>query len=201
MATLDRVRARDTNWSAVQAQGASLRGAELDHGVVDGAVFDRASFADATVPRMRGYKTASWIGVDTREIDFTEGHLLRRFILDQNYLEEFRTQSRWAGYVYEVWRVTSDCGRSATRWAVCTLIAVCAFAWLYTLVGIEYGNYPTPISPLYYSVVTMTTLGYGEIHPSSIGGQIVAMCEVITGYVMLGGLLSILSNKMASRAT
>ena len=74
------------------------------------------------------------------------------------------------------------------------------FAWLYTFVDVDYGSYPTPISPLYYSVVTMTTLGYGDVLPSSMAAQLVAMVEVVLGYVMLGGLLSIFSNKMASRA-
>jgi voltage-gated potassium channel Kch len=48
-------------------------------------------------------------------------------------------------------------------------------------------------------VVTLTTLGYGDVIPASAGGQVIAMVEVVTGYVMLGGLLSILSNKMARR--
>jgi len=137
---------------------------------------------------------------DLREIDFTGAYLCRSFILDQNFIEEFKRHSKWSFVVYELWNLTSDCGRSATRWAFCTILLVVTFAWLYTLVGIDYGAYPTPISPLYYSVVTMTTLGYGEIVPSSIGGQVVAMAEVIIGYVMLGGLLSIFSKKMASRA-
>jgi voltage-gated potassium channel Kch len=70
---------------------------------------------------------------------------------------------------------------------------------LFKIVGLDYGDHPTRLSPLYYSVVTLTTLGYGDIVPSSLTGQLIAMIEVITGYVMLGGLLSIFSNKMARR--
>jgi len=147
-----------------------------------------------------GYRQAQWIGADIREIDFTGAYLCRRFIMDQNFIEEFRSQSRWSRIVYEAWRLTSDCGRSVMRWSFCTGVLVLLFAWLYTLVGIDYGAYPTPLSPLYYSVTTLTTLGYGDVFPSTTGGQIVAMTEVTTGYVMLGGLLSIFSNKMASRA-
>ena len=36
--------------------------------------------------------------------------------------------------------------------------------------------------------------------PSGPAAQLVAMCEVAIGYVMLGGLLSIFANKMARRA-
>jgi voltage-gated potassium channel Kch len=53
---------------------------------------------------------------------------------------------------------------------------------------------------LYYSVVTLTTLGYGDVVPASPTAQVLAMCEVVLGYVMLGGLLSIFSNKMSRRA-
>ena len=71
---------------------------------------------------------------------------------------------------------------------------------LYELVALDYGDYPTFLSSFYYSVVTLTTLGYGDVLPASPAAQIVAMVEVALGYVMLGGLLSIFSNKMARRA-
>ena len=74
------------------------------------------------------------------------------------------------------------------------------FALAYGFVAVDYGDYETAISPFYYSVVTLTTLGYGDVLPASVPAQIVAMCEVVLGYVMLGGLLSIFSNKMARRA-
>ena len=73
------------------------------------------------------------------------------------------------------------------------------FTGFYHFVGIDYGPYPTKISPLYFSVVTLTTLGFGDAVPQTIGGQIVVMLEVSTGYIMLGGLLSIFSNKLARR--
>ncbi|MEM9693958.1 MAG: ion channel [Myxococcota bacterium] len=49
-------------------------------------------------------------------------------------------------------------------------------------------------------MVTMTTLGFGDAIPASTGAQALVIIQVITGYVMLGGLLSLLSNKMARRA-
>jgi len=39
-----------------------------------------------------------------------------------------------------------------------------------------------------------------RLAPTARTAQIVAMAEVFLGYVMLGGLLSIFSNKMARRA-
>ncbi|MFB3885421.1 MAG: ion channel [Thermodesulfobacteriota bacterium] len=58
------------------------------------------------------------------------------------------------------------------------------------------------IDVLYFSVVTFTTLGFGDVTPQ-IGNhtaEIWVMIQVVIGYVMLGGLISILANKLARRA-
>lgn len=48
---------------------------------------------------------------------------------------------------------------------------------------------------LYFSVVTMTTLGFGDIHahPLSTTGQFLVMSQVLIGYVLLGALITRLS--------
>lgn len=194
------VRALEAKWVEADLGGADLRGAELDQGHVRGASFDGADLREASLVRLEGYLEASWIGVDMRDIDFTGAYLCRRFIMDQNYLEEFRRQTRFSEAIYQVWWATSDCGRSIVRWGVCIAALVLAFAWLFTLVDVSYGDHETALSPVYYSVVTLTTLGYGDALPASTAAQVVAMVEVLFGYVMLGGLLSIISNKMVRRA-
>lgn len=146
------------------------------------------------------YTQASWLGLDLRQVDFTGAYMLRSFILDQNYLEEFRTTSPTHAVVYAVWKLTSDCGRSLVRWGILTLGLVLSFAWMLTTCSVDYGPHQTVLSPLYMSVVTLTTLGYGDALPVSVAAQMVVMAEVVTGYILLGGLLSILSNKMARRA-
>jgi voltage-gated potassium channel Kch len=67
-------------------------------------------------------------------------------------------------------------------------------------VDIDYGDYETPFSAVYYSIVTLTTLGYGDAVPASMSAQVIAIIEALLGYIGLGGLLSILSNKMARRS-
>ena len=54
----------------------------------------------------------------------------------------------------------------------------------------------------YYSIVTFTTLGFGDVTPKPAEAylQFLVTIEVILGYVMLGGLISILSTKLARRA-
>jgi uncharacterized protein YjbI with pentapeptide repeats len=197
---LSDVRARDANFSNVDLTRAKLFQADLEGAQVLSAVMDYVCLRGANVSNLSGYKKASWIGVDLREIDFTGAHLFRNFVLDQNYIEEFRTQSRWTGILYHLWRITSDCGRSIKRWAFWTAAIVVMYAFLFSLVEIDYGDYPTNLSALYFSVVTLTTLGHGDVLPMTALGQVIVMVEVVTGYVMLGGLLTILSHKMASRS-
>jgi len=85
-------------------------------------------------------------------------------------------------------------------WCFWISMIVISFSLIYSLVDIDFGEYRTILSPLYFSVVTFTTLGFGDVVPMSIGAQIATISEVIIGYLMLGGLLSILSNKIARRA-
>lgn len=55
-------------------------------------------------------------------------------------------------------------------------------------------------SPYYFSIVTFTTLGFGDVLPLNWIGEIVVTIEVILGYIMLGGLISILSDKLSRRS-
>ena len=55
-------------------------------------------------------------------------------------------------------------------------------------------------SMVYYSVVTFTTLGFGDVIPTTQEAAWWVMAEVIAGYVMLGGLISIFATKLARRS-
>ena len=58
----------------------------------------------------------------------------------------------------------------------------------------------TWFTPYYFSVVTFTTLGFGDVIPACWQGELLVTIEVILGYVTLGLLISILANKVARRA-
>ncbi len=184
---------------------ADLHRARLEHATLAQCDVAEASFRDATfrhgrIAHVRNYDRADWVGVDLRDIDPSGAYDLRRFAHDQNYLEEFYAHSRWNQVLYFVWWVSSDCGRSMGRWAAWVGILAGAYGLLYTFLPIDYGAHPTALSPLYFSVVTMTSLGFGDALPTDVWSQLAVMSEVLCGYAMLGGLLAILSNKMARRA-
>jgi len=198
-ADLRGARLREANLKDADFTEANLKGADLSKCNVEGANFNNADMRNSRLRLLSGYKKASWIGTDFRNVNFAGAYLLRRFATDQNYIKEFKESGRFARFLYYLWLISSDCGRSMTRWCFWIVGQIIFFAWLYSIVGVDYGPHPTPISDLYLSVVTLTTLGFGDVVPKNAAGQFIVMFEVITGYMMLGGLLSIFSNKMARR--
>lgn len=193
-------RIRDADLTDALFDRADMQEVDLGRSLVAGASFVNADLRRARLRALRRYDEANWVGADIRDIDFTGGHLLHRFIRDQNYLFEFRTQSRWHGLLYWLWWATSDCGRSASRWFALNALVALVFAGLYLLVEVDFGPHRTAFSPIYFSFVTLTTLGYGDVVPVSGVAQALATVEVVMGYMGLGGMLSILATKMARRS-
>ena len=51
-----------------------------------------------------------------------------------------------------------------------------------------------------FSIVTYTTLGFGDVKPHNLGGEILVSAEVILGYITLGLLLAVLGDRIARRS-
>ncbi|MBL68035.1 MAG: hypothetical protein CMO74_06225 [Verrucomicrobiales bacterium] len=191
---------------------ANLTNADLCETDIEGANFRYTKLRGVQLRDVRNYTAANWIGADVRDVDFTGAYLVRRHIIDENYLHEFRHQSRVSRVVYFFWKWTSDCGRSMTRWGLFLAINALLFAFVYWAMD----NWMLPagvdshlkglaalqgdlLPYIYYSVVTFTTLGYGDVSPVTTAGQAVLIVHIAIGYLGLGALLSILANKFASR--
>jgi sorbitol-specific phosphotransferase system component IIC len=65
---------------------------------------------------------------------------------------------------------------------------------------LHYPDHKTFFTPVYYSIVTYTTLGFGDVTPRTVRGELFVTLEVIIGYLTLGLLISILANKVARRS-
>jgi len=178
---------------------ADLRDADLEGADVDHAHFVEADLRASRLRTLKNFSNGVFLHADIRDVDFSGAYLLRRQIMDENYLHEFKSAGTANRITYWVWWVTSDCGRSMLRFALWIFLITAAFGVAYGFVNIDYGRYPTALSPYYFSCVTLTTLGYGDVLPASTAAQVVVMLEVFAGYMSLGGLLSIFSNKMARR--
>lgn len=55
---------------------------------------------------------------------------------------------------------------------------------MYIVEGPEYGFDSIPRS-VYWAVVTVTTVGYGDIAPQTTGGQLIATLAMLTGYAII----------------
>jgi uncharacterized protein YjbI with pentapeptide repeats len=132
--------------------------------------------------------------------------ILSREVRDDVYLMSFKEKHP---RLHFLWWLFADCGRSIWRWAVWSLGFALTFAIIFNAYYQDYNLnfqsiYISPDHPflsfLYYSFVTFTTLGFGDIVPNNGWIQFWVALEVIIGYVMLGGLISILANKLARRS-
>ncbi|MGE5343854.1 MAG: ion channel [Candidatus Omnitrophota bacterium] len=86
----------------------------------------------------------------------------------------------------------------ALRWIALTILF---FAVLFCSFGmIEFTTSEKPVyflQSFYFSVVTFTTLGYGDIAPIDGLGQTIAFVEVMIGLLMMGVFIATLIRKMS----
>jgi uncharacterized protein YjbI with pentapeptide repeats len=143
--------------------------------------------------------------VDTSKINASSNPILKRHIEDYQFIHAFKHKTWFHRWIfYPLWKMTSDCGRSLSLWFIWLLGFVGMFTFIYSHLLYEWFNQPnlTWFDFLYFSVITFSTLGFGDVTPK-IGNphvQTWVMAHAIIGYIMLGGLISILANKLARRA-
>jgi hypothetical protein len=124
------------------------------------------------------------------------------FIQDQDFLEEY-LETAWGRKIYIIWWIFADCGRSLGRWAAWSLIFAMIFTMIFWSLGAS--SFDTQhlqfnlLTMFYYSVVTFTTLGFGDIIPKTSTAAMWVTLEVIFGYIMLGGLITIFASKLSRR--
>lgn len=141
-----------------------------------------------------------------RGIDSCYGNaVFKRDAQDQDYLDTLEQMSKknWREKsLFYLWSWTNF-GRSIPRVAGFALFLVIIFGIIYSLFPtlIRFGEHPvTNFSPFYFSFVTYTTLGFGDVTAGCLAGEILVCIEVVLGYLTLGMLLAILANTVARRS-
>jgi hypothetical protein len=203
----------DANLSGADLSGADLSGTDvrctdMSLVILDGANVNELRYGPFS--SMRGH----YFGV--RGLTSCHGNaLFVRDAQDQDYLETLKRsidqspqgwRRRMKQMAFEAWALI-DFGRSLAKPAMYALIIASAFGVLYSFdSGFDWGlmdysgSADTPLSPFYYSIVTYTTLGFGDITPQDWLGEIIVVAEVVLGYTTLGLLLSILANRVARQS-
>ncbi|MFA6162908.1 MAG: pentapeptide repeat-containing protein [Methylobacter sp.] len=209
------------NLTGADLSYADLTGADLSFVNINSTKFRAANFSNTYVMdikwnshTMRG----NYHGV--RGLDSCYGNgVFKRAALDQVYLDSL--ESHWAGtwkaYLFRAWGWI-DYGRSLSILVFYASLVVVLYGFIYSLCP-ELLHWPEPLdckqsvkylddhqipaswfTPFYFSIVTYTTLGFGDIHPQNLIGEIIVSSEVIIGYLTLGLLLSVLAEKVARRS-
>lgn len=83
--------------------------------------------------------------------------------------------------------------------SVITLVVILG-SLMYLIEGASNGFTSIPRS-IYWAVVTLTTVGYGDISPQTSLGQALAAVVMITGYAIIAVPTGIVTSEMARRAT
>jgi hypothetical protein len=212
-ARLDEAVLRDARLAECKLAGATLTGADLT-----GADLRKADLSDADLHGLRYGDSAQRRGrfLGIRGLSSCHGNaLFVRDAGDQDYLDALEASivaqpSGWrrglGRAMFGAWGLI-DYGRSLARpllyaALLCLLFGLVYLADMRLAWGLmDYsGSARDVLTPFYYSIVTYTTLGFGDITPVHWGGEALVIAEVLLGYTTLGVLLSILANKVARRA-
>lgn len=176
---------------------ADVRDADLKWCNLENSMLEKIKFTRRTKQKKyQGVRISTAHGNDT----------FKRYAQDQSYVEELRDSGIKGWLVFWVWWASANCGRSFWPWAGWSLLFALSFAALFFFIlGPESFKFAGPPADsfqtmIYYSVVTFTTLGFGDVTPVTKGAMWAVMAEVVLGYIMLGGLISILANKLARRS-
>jgi len=74
------------------------------------------------------------------------------------------------------------------------------FALAYYLMADQFVGIENRTDALYFAVVTLGTVGYGDVHPTGEGAKIVAMVQIALDLVVVGVLVSIATGRVRARA-
>ncbi len=201
----------DTELGGSKFDNAYLQKAKLQKAQVDG----KTSFYYCEVDRETDFRG---VGLDVASIDPATKQLLEYNIRRKNWEEWYPKQHQLLAWLVRKFWAISDYGISTKQiiktffqWAL--IFAAVYLAWGlidYHLVGLKddpgivsnlfvlEGEQETvspwlvPFRAVYFSIVTMTTLGFGDMYANegSIAGHVLLILQVILGYVLLGALIT-----------
>jgi len=217
-ANLSGANLEEADLSGADLREANLSGANLGKAILVGSKLQFADFSDTNTIALKYLPYSSMRGHyhGLRGLDSCFGNaLFVRDARDQDYIDtlEISIDQTEAAFLKKIKQATFsiwewiDFGRSlakATFYGSSIaiffgVIYLCDMTLEWGLVDYS-GSAQSLLTPFYFSVVTFTTLGYGDILPVHWLGEALVIIEVVLGYSTLGLLLSILANKVSRRS-
>ena len=202
---------RGTNLSLTDLSGSNLTNADLANAELTSANLRAADLTLANLTNAEvtnvGWQLHEMRGryLGVRGLNSCYGNaLFKRAAADQDFLDTLEAHVKGTRKIvlFRAWGVI-DYGRSLLR------VALLSFG-LAAIYGVIYRTFPqildykdsakTWFTPYYFSIVTYTTLGFGDVKPKTLIGELVVSSEVILGYTTLGLLLSVLAQNIARRS-
>jgi uncharacterized protein YjbI with pentapeptide repeats len=99
-----------------------------------------------------------------------------------------------------LFHLVTDYRRSYSRLLFAMLLILFFFGTLFSifpLIDFSKISDQTFFTPYYFSIVTFTTLGYGDIMPLNWAGRLLCGTEAILGYIMLGIFVAMIYEKLS----
>ncbi len=142
-------------------------------------VYDKKGF---TQSRKKSYE---------RKMDFRKNHHL--------FNKEY-----WNWFEYKFLEVTCLYGDSFLRWGVTAVAFGILLAFFYFLIDIPVEESQKMVTDLgghwfdyiYFSIITLTSLGFGDFVPLTFAGKVLTTIEAFFGFVMLGIFITLIQKKI-----
>lgn len=162
---------------------ADIRGADLSWSSARDAFFDNVIFDQST----------KLLGVPLQSVNFNLAALLYDQARTEQRIAHLKTRSPWFAAFLE-W--SCDYGRSFGRWGMWALFMIVVHATAFYVVRGGFKGISGFGDAVYFSLVTFTTVGFGDIVPESGFAKILTLSDIVTGYVMGGLLVAILAKRV-----
>ena len=190
------------NLQGADVRWTNLEGADLSAAILRGTRFYMAAVNGETIIHSEARHIDkdtdfTGVGLDTARLEPALKQMLKYNIRRRRWKKWYKGHPflRWP---VEFFWCMSDYGRSTRRIIGCFFALAVIFAITYLarpsmlMVNGKVGDVRGPLHALYFSVVTMTTLGFGDIHanPDSSVGQGLLMAQVLLGYILLAALVT-----------
>ncbi|MCP4138533.1 MAG: hypothetical protein GY754_46675 [bacterium] len=215
---------KGTNFSGASLCKANLEEANLAEAILikadlRGAILKDANLLDTFWEETRG------VYPKNLRLDVPTAAVIKNFYKENGYFEEsdhfyvkqisclrekyqeFRNVKQIKYSLYQpfffFWWLTSRYSTSINRWFISSCIFPLCFGSIFlynplwfNMNSKQLSEWGSAFTPFYFSIVTFTTLGFGDVTPITLLAKLFVCIEVIYGYIMLGILITLIGKKL-----